>query len=123
LSKERLPPEDRLAIQSHVVHSLRILSAVPWPAARARVPDFIHAHHERLDGSGYPRGIPAESRMITIADIFDALVSMPRSRRRAITAERTLSVLRDEARRGALDRDLVELFVSARSWAEACARP
>ena len=84
-------------------------------------PEITWAHHEKLDGSGYPRGllapaIPLQSRMMAIADIYDALVAWDRPYKRAVSVERALAILEDEARSGKLDRDLLALFVSARVY-------
>ncbi|MFP6834917.1 MAG: GAF domain-containing protein, partial [Pseudomonadales bacterium] len=55
-----LPPEERLEIQSHVNHTWDFLSVLPWPPELAGVPQIAGAHHERLDGSGYPDGLAGE---------------------------------------------------------------
>ncbi len=75
-----LDPAERREIESHVVHSARFLATLPWPRHLAKVPVIAARHHEKLDGSGYPQGlaadtIPVEVRMLTISDIYDALTS------------------------------------------------
>ena len=113
-----LTPEERLEIQSHVVHTREFLSVLPWPPELARVPEIASAHHEKLDGSGYPAGlrgeeIPLASRVMTVCDIFDALTAVDRPYKRAMSRETALEVLEDEARQGLLDTDIVTVFVEA----------
>ena len=117
--KGSLTPEERLEIQAHVVHTREFLSVLPWPPELARVPEIAGAHHEKLDGSGYPAGlsgeeIPLASRVMTVCDIYDALTAMDRPYKRAMSREAALEVLEDEARQGLLDTDIVTVFIEAR---------
>ncbi|HEU4383946.1 MAG TPA: HD domain-containing phosphohydrolase [Anaeromyxobacteraceae bacterium] len=112
---------ERHEIESHVTHTFNFLSRIPWTRALRRVPDIARGHHEKLDGGGYPRGVPAsaiplETRIMTIADIFDALTASDRPYKRAVLPERALEILGAEARAGALDRDLLGVFVEAGVW-------
>jgi HD-GYP domain-containing protein (c-di-GMP phosphodiesterase class II) len=123
-----LSEEERLEIESHVSHTFRFLSQIPWTRALRGVPDIAHGHHEKLDGKGYPRGVPAESiavetRMMTIADIFDALTAADRPYKKAVPAETALDILRAEARDGKLDPALLEVFVGAGVWRAVLPRP
>lgn len=114
-----LSEQERVEIESHVTHTYRFLSQIPWTGEFARVPEIAFAHHEKLDGTGYPRKlqaaeIPLQSRMMTISDIFDALVAWDRPYKKAVPVEKALSILDDEARQGKLDADLLQVFVEAR---------
>ncbi|MDE2345929.1 MAG: GAF domain-containing protein [Gammaproteobacteria bacterium] len=114
-----LTPEERREIESHVVHTYNFLRRIPWPADLAAIPEIAGAHHEKLDGSGYPRGrsqgdIPFPSRLMTVADIYDALTAADRPYKKSMPSERAFAVLEDEARHGKLDADLVKIFVEAR---------
>ena len=85
------------------------------------VPSIVLAHHEKLDGSGYPQGlgaeeIPVRARLLTVCDIFDAVTALDRPYRSALPIEGGLDLLREDANAGKIDRDLVELFVEARVW-------
>lgn len=118
IEKGNLDPTERLEIQSHVVHSQRFLMTLPWPRGLERVPEIAALHHEKLDGSGYPTGLtggdlPVEVRMLTICDIFDALTAGDRPYKPRLEPETAVEILVDEAREGALDRHLVQLFVEA----------
>ncbi len=116
-----LSGEERREIESHVTHTFRFLSQIPWTRVLRRVPEIAHGHHEKLDGRGYPRGVPAtaipvETRMMTIADIYDALTASDRPYKRAVPPERALEILRADSRAGALDPDLLGVFVEAGVW-------
>jgi HD-GYP domain-containing protein (c-di-GMP phosphodiesterase class II) len=121
LRRGSLTPEERDEIESHVSHSYRFLHTIPWTKDLARVPELAYAHHEKLDGSGYPRGlvgnaIPLGVRMMTIADIFDALTASDRPYKKAVPLEHALDILATEAREGKLDTALVQLWTEARAW-------
>jgi HD-GYP domain-containing protein (c-di-GMP phosphodiesterase class II) len=114
-----LTEEERRAIQEHVVHTFQFLSQIPWTKELKRVPEIARSHHEKLDGSGYPHGVGAEqipvgSRIMTIADIFDALTASDRPYKRALSPERALSLLDEERKAGALDSALLDLFIEGR---------
>lgn len=102
-------------MRSHARKSWEFLCQIPWNEDLRRIPEFARYHHEKLDGSGYPDGlvgseIPMQVRILTIADIFDAMTAADRSYRKAASVDRALQVLDDEARAGLLDSDLVEVF-------------
>ncbi len=114
-----LSDQERIEIESHVTHTFRFLSQIPWTGEFARVPEIAFAHHEKLDGSGYPRklraeNIPVQSRMMTIADIFDALVAWDRPYKKAVPVATALTILDDEAKQGKLDAALLQVFIEAR---------
>jgi HD-GYP domain-containing protein (c-di-GMP phosphodiesterase class II) len=116
-----LSEEERKEIESHVSHTFRFLSQIPWTRALRRVPEIAYGHHEKLDGHGYPRAMPApqiaiETRMMTISDIYDALTASDRPYKRAMPAQKALDILADEARRGQLDAPLLGVFVEAGIW-------
>jgi HD-GYP domain-containing protein (c-di-GMP phosphodiesterase class II) len=116
-----LTPGERRAIQSHVVHTTEFLAVLPWPPELKGVPSIAGAHHERLDGSGYPQGlvgeqIPLASRVMAVCDVYDALTAMDRPYKSAISKERAFDVLADEARRGLLDDGLVKIFIASGSY-------
>lgn len=119
--KGSLTPDERREIQSHVTHTRDFLAVLPWPPELAGVPEIAGAHHEKLDGSGYPEGlvgeqIPLASRVMTVCDIYDALTAMDRPYKKAMPIERALSILEDEARQGLLDTDMVKVFIDSRTY-------
>ncbi len=119
-----LTTEERREIESHVVHTYNFLRRIPWPADLAAIPEIAGAHHEKLDGSGYPHGrtqadIPFPSRLMTVADIYDALTAADRPYKKSLPSERAFAVLGDEAKRGKLDADLVKIFIEAQIFSLA----
>jgi len=121
ISKGSLSPHERLQLESHVIHSLRFLSQIPWTKELQRVPGIVKAHHEKLDGSGYPfrmgaEEIPLQSRMMAISDIFDALTARDRPYKQAVPADRALAIMREEVKSNCLDPELFRLFVDAKVY-------
>ncbi|MCU0643543.1 MAG: GAF domain-containing protein [bacterium] len=121
IPKGSLSQEERIEIESHVNHTFNFLSKIPWTSELKHVPQIAHAHHEKLDGSGYPLGlnsdqIPIESKMMAIADIYDALTAWDRPYKRAVPVEKALQILQWEVNDGKIDRDLYQVFVDARIY-------
>jgi HD-GYP domain-containing protein (c-di-GMP phosphodiesterase class II) len=125
IKRGSLNDEERRTIESHVDHTYAFVSKIPWPDEYRNIPEIARRHHEKLDGSGYPAGvkgkdnIPLQSRIIVIADIFDALMASDRPYKNSVPLERVLAILSEEAEQGKLDKELVSLFVECRAW-EAC---
>jgi HD-GYP domain-containing protein (c-di-GMP phosphodiesterase class II) len=115
IPKGSLDPSERLEIESHVIHTFNFLSQIPWTKSLQKVPEIARAHHEKLNGTGYPyklRGdqIPLPTKMMTICDIFDALTASDRPYKRAVPIPRALSILEDCVRASELDPDLFRVF-------------
>ncbi len=111
-------------IRSHVVHSRNFLSKIPWGKNFDRIPEIAGNHHERLDGTGYPEGrreeaIPLPSKIMSIADIYDALTARDRPYKRAMPVERALDILSFEVKDGHVDPELFRIFREAEVWREA----
>lgn len=118
IPKGTLDEAERREINSHVSHTYSFLKQIAWTENLSQVANIAHAHHEKCDGSGYPLGlkanqIPIQSKMMTIADIYDALTAMDRPYKKAASHERALDILDSEARAGQLDRELFKIFVEA----------
>jgi HD-GYP domain-containing protein (c-di-GMP phosphodiesterase class II) len=121
IPKGSLSDDERREIESHVTHTWRFLSQIPWTRDLRRVPEIAYGHHEKLDGGGYPRAVPApaiavETRMMTISDIYDALTASDRPYKRALPAEKALDILAAEAGRGQVDAALLGVFVESGVW-------
>lgn len=119
IARGTLGAEERKQIESHVSHTYEFLSQIAWTDSLQSVPDIAHAHHEKLDGTGYPRRlkadqIPVQSRMMTISDIYDALTAFDRPYKKAVDNTRALDILNFEANDGKLDKELLKLFIEAR---------
>jgi len=118
IKRGSLDENERLQIQSHVVHSYDFLVNIPWTEELSRIAEIVRGHHEKLDGSGYPDGVTGErlsleTRIMTVCDIFDALTASDRPYKKAMPLEKALQVLQWEARDGMLDPDIVDLFVKS----------
>jgi response regulator RpfG family c-di-GMP phosphodiesterase len=119
IRKGSLSAEERKVVEGHVTHSYKFLVQIPWTEGLADVPEIAYAHHERLNGRGYPRQLAAEqipvpSKMMAISDVFDALAAHDRPYKAAVSVERSLQILEEEAKAGLLDADLLRIFMEAR---------
>jgi len=119
--KGSLTEHERIEIQSHVVHTQKFLEKIPWTDELSGIPRIAGAHHEKLDGSGYPLGlkdksIPLPSKIMAIADIFDALTAQDRPYKKAVQLELALDILWDEAKRGKIDKGMLQTFVDSKVY-------
>jgi HD-GYP domain-containing protein (c-di-GMP phosphodiesterase class II) len=124
IRKGNLDPGERGEIESHVTHTFNFLQKIPWTKDLVSVPTIAYAHHEKLNGRGYPRklsaaDIPIQSRMMTVSDIYDALTASDRPYKRAITTERALDILKMEVKDGLLDNSLVDVFIESKVFERA----
>jgi len=118
-----LTPQERREIEAHVSHTRDFLSVLPWPPELSRVPLIAGAHHEKLDGSGYPDGrtadeIPLASKVMAVCDIYDALTAMDRPYKPAVSTDTAFRILKEEAAAGLIDGDLVEVFIASGSYSK-----
>ena len=116
-----LTPKEYEEITSHVVHTFKFLSNIPWGKAFRRVPAIAGAHHERLNGTGYPNRlraeeIPVQAKMMSISDIYDALTASDRPYKKAVPVERAIDILEYGVKDQHLDPELVRIFREARVW-------
>ena len=112
---------ERLEIERHVEHTWQFLKKIPWTRDLKAIPDLAYAHHEKLDGTGYPRklvgdAIPWGARLMTIADIYDALTASDRPYKGAMTPEEAVGILKEEAGRGRVELPVIELLEARRLW-------
>jgi HD-GYP domain-containing protein (c-di-GMP phosphodiesterase class II) len=114
-------------IRSHVSHTFRFLSQIPWGKALSRIPIIAGAHHEKLNGTGYPNRlhaeeIPVQSKMMAVADIYDALTASDRPYKKAVPIDKALGILDFSVKDGHLDGELVRIFKEAKIWERVLAR-
>lgn len=112
---------DRKAIEYHVTDTYKFLNTIPWTSNLKNVAEIAYAHHEKLDGTGYPNRlnadtIPIQSKMMTVADIFDALTASDRPYKKALPAERALNILQEEVKAAHIDGDLLEIFIVSEQY-------
>ena len=127
IKRGSLTENERLEINSHVVHTYNFLKEIPWSRTLRDVAEIAGAHHEKLDGSGYPKGrkkddIPVEARMMAISDIYDALTASDRPYKKAMPSQKALDILSGDVKRGQLDADLFDIFVAARVYEATATR-
>lgn len=119
--KGSLTAEERKIMESHVVMTSRILEQVSFPKAYNQVPKWAAAHHELLNGRGYPNHlsgeeIPREVRLLTILDVFDALTARDRPYKPGMPVEKALSILDSMVNEGSIDGELLGLFRESKAW-------
>lgn len=113
-----LSEDQRREIESHVDHTYEFLKQIAWTENLSDVAEIAHCHHEKMDGTGYPRKIkgsriPLQARMMTIADIYDALTAFDRPYKKSLPPSRALEILVKEARSGKIDGHLLKIFIEA----------
>lgn len=121
IRKGTLSDEERKIMEEHVVITDKLLSQIHFTGDLSHVREWAAAHHELLNGKGYPHHlkgieIPYEVRIITILDIFDALVATDRPYKKAMPLEKALAILEENAGRGELDPELTKLFIASKCW-------
>jgi hypothetical protein len=119
IPKGTLDPEERVQIESHVIHSFNFLLQIPWTKEIREIPRIARAHHEKLNGTGYPYRlksdeIPVQAKIMTICDMFDALSASDRPYKRAVASERALDILELSVKQNELDPELFGLFLEAK---------
>jgi len=127
IPKGSLDASERQQIESHVVHTFNFLTQIPWTKELMKIPEIARAHHEKLNGNGYPYKltgdeIPLPAKMMTVCDIFDALTASDRPYKRAVPIDRALAILDDCVRANEIDFELFRLFREARVY-EKVAHP
>ncbi len=118
IRKGTLTEDDRRQMEYHVVMTEKILGKVRFNKNYEDIPKWAASHHELLDGSGYPRHLKGadlalETRMITVADVYDALTARDRPYKKPVSQEKALGILKDMADEGKLDCRLVEYLAAA----------
>ncbi len=121
IPKGSLSAAEREEVNSHVAHTYRFLSQIPWTGPLAGLPEITYAHHERLNGKGYPRGltahaIPLQSKLMAIADVYDSLVASDRPYKVAMSIPQSLEILKAEVESGLLDAECLRIFMDSKIY-------
>jgi HD-GYP domain-containing protein (c-di-GMP phosphodiesterase class II) len=116
VARGTLTPEERYIINEHIVQTIIMLSELPFPRHLSKVPEVACGHHERIDGTGYPRRLRGEdmsvpARIIAIADVFEALTAADRPYKSPMPLSDALRIMGTMAQNGHIDPDLFTLFV------------
>lgn len=121
LPRGSLNEEQPRQIESHVVNSFNFLAQIPWTPDFRGIPEIARAHHEKLNGKGYPFGlaseqIPVQAKMMTICDIFDALSASDRPYKRSIPTDRALDILKLCVCDEEINAELFRVFLDAQIY-------
>ena len=122
-----LTDEDRFKINEHIVQTIIMLSSLPFPQHLARVPDIAGTHHEKMDGTGYPRGLAGAQltladRVMALADIFEALTAADRPYKPAKTLSESLAIMATMARQQHIDAEVFRFFLRSGVWRDYAER-
>ncbi len=126
IRKGTLSEEDRFKINEHIVQTITMLRRLEFPEYLEKVPEYAGAHHETMDGTGYPRGLTREemsipARIMAIADIFEALTAADRPYKKPKTLSESLSIMNRMCKSSHIDGELFDLFLQSgvyRQYAE-----
>ncbi|PCI77886.1 MAG: metal-dependent phosphohydrolase [SAR86 cluster bacterium] len=118
IKRGTLSDDERDQIKSHADRSWRWLMELPFPRKQKRLPLYAGAHHEHLNGSGYPNGIegkdmPMQARILAIADIFEALVANDRPYKEPMPLSQAMNILGGMVKSGNLDGELMKIFLQS----------
>ena len=116
-----LTPEERKVINDHIVVTINMLEELPYPKHLKNVPEFAGGHHEKLDGTGYPKGLikdemTVQARIMAIADIFEALTARDRPYKKGKTLSQAMRILGFMKNDAHIDVDLFEIFVKEKIY-------
>ncbi len=116
IARGTLTGAEREIINHHIVATIKMLEALPWPKHLQNVPEYAGGHHERMDGKGYPRGLTrdqmsVQARVMGIADIFEALTACDRPYKNGKTLSESLAILGNFRKNGHIDPDLFDVFI------------
>lgn len=131
IGRGTLTAEDRFKINDHIIQTIFMLKALPFPKNLQRVPEWAGGHHEMMNGNGYPKGLTRDhmsipARMMAVADIFEALTAADRPYKKPKTLSEALKIMSFMVKDQHIDHELWELFLTSEVWktyAEAYLRP
>ncbi|MFV2071346.1 MAG: HD-GYP domain-containing protein [Thermoanaerobaculales bacterium] len=123
ITRGTLTAEERFKINEHIVQTINMLGRLPFPKELRRVPDWAGSHHEKLDGTGYPRQLGADhlstpARIMAIADIFEALTATDRPYMRPKSLNTALRIMGSMRDSGHICPDLFALFLTSGAYLE-----
>ena len=121
IGRGTLTAEERYKIEDHIVQTQIMLSRLPFPRHLRQVPEVAGNHHEKMDGTGYPRRLRREdmstlSRMMAVADIFEALTAADRPYKNAKTLSESIDIMYRAATDGHIDPEIFELFLTSGAY-------
>ena len=131
IEKGTLTPEERFKINEHAIQTLQMLERLPLPENMKRIPEYAGTHHEHMDGSGYPRSLTADrlsipSRVMAVADIFEALTASDRPYKEGKKLSVALKIMAKMAEEDHIDPEIFALFVRSgvyKQYAQSYLKP
>jgi len=127
IGRGTLTEEERFKINDHIVQTIIMLEQLPFPKHLARVPEYAGGHHEKMDGTGYPKKLNQDAmsvpaRIMAIADIFEALTAADRPYKPAKPLSACVKIMSFMKKDAHIDSDLFELFLSSGIYKEYAER-
>ena len=121
ISRGTLTPEERKIINDHIVVTIDMLEQLPYPKHLRNVPEFAGGHHEKLDGTGYPKGLnhsemSVQAKIMAIADIFEAITARDRPYKKGKTLSQAMRILGFMKNDAHIDTELFEVFVKEKIY-------
>ncbi|AVA35055.1 HD-GYP domain-containing protein (c-di-GMP phosphodiesterase class II) [Cupriavidus metallidurans] len=127
IGRGTLSEEERYKVEDHIVQTQIMLSRLPFPKHLRNVPEIAGGHHEKMDGTGYPRGLTRNqmsplARMMAIADIFEALTAADRPYKKAKTLSESIGIMARLKAQQHIDGELFDLFLTSGVYREYAQR-
>ena len=121
ISRGTLTLEERNIINSHITATIGMLEELPYPKSLQNVPEIAGGHHEKIDGTGYPKGLvgdqmSVQAKMLAVADIFEALTAKDRPYKKGKTLSEAISILKKMSDSGHIDPDIFEIFIKEKIY-------
>jgi HD-GYP domain-containing protein (c-di-GMP phosphodiesterase class II) len=121
IRKGSLDASEREEVESHVEHTYNFLRQIPWTREIRNIPEIARGHHEKMNGEGYPgrlaaKDIPIQARLMSLADVFDALAAADRPYKESVSVESALKILAQMVEEGEIDAQAYALFVQAKVY-------
>ena len=121
IKRGTLNDEEREVINNHIVATIKMLESLPFPKHLQNVPEYAGGHHEKMDGTGYPRGLRREqmsvqARIMAIADIFEALTASDRPYKQGKKLSECLRIMGLMKKDNHIDPDIFEIFIRERIY-------
>ena len=116
-----LTEKERLIINGHMVDTINMLNALPFPSNLKRVPEYASGHHEKMDGTGYPRGIyggdmSIPARIMAIADVFEALTASDRPYKKGLSISKAMKIMGEMKEKNHFDPDIFNVFIKSKVY-------
>jgi HD-GYP domain-containing protein (c-di-GMP phosphodiesterase class II) len=121
IKRGTLNDEEREVINNHIVATIKMLESLPFPKNLQNVPEYAGGHHEKMDGTGYPRGLKKEemsvqARIMAVADIFEALTASDRPYKKGKKLSECLRIMGLMKKDNHIDPDIFEIFIRERVY-------